>query len=203
MRLKQGCKKQGADEGAAILLCKISPVEVSSKALTHPLADTRVETEEFGTGTGRVYTSVLESTNEEVVAPRYICRLCHGGQTWKHAKDVLRLSRWDRFGLADTYKKRYVYYYSLANMYLPEIQRPKCLYKGRNDATHVDGRTLVPLKISFCYLSLSEANAVFIHDSGHNSHVGRTMLFLMDTLSHGHSSLVDAPSLGHSWLDGK
>jgi len=75
---------------------------VSLEALTRPLTDAEVETKEFGFETGRAYIDFLEATNEEEgVAPRYVCRLCHSEQTWKHHKDALRHLKRDHFGLAD------------------------------------------------------------------------------------------------------
>ena len=104
--LQRRCRGQGADEGAVVLLAKVFAVEVSLEALTRPLTDAEVETEEFGIRTGKVYTAFLEYTNDEEHAdPRYVCRLCHGDQTWKHSKDVLRHLRRDHFGLAETCKK--------------------------------------------------------------------------------------------------
>ena len=103
--LQQRCRGQGADEGAVVLLTKVFANEVSLEALTRPLTDVEAGTEEFGMGTGKVYTAFLGSTSKEGhVSPRYVCRLCHGGQTWKHSKDVLRHLRRDHFGLAETCK---------------------------------------------------------------------------------------------------
>ena len=107
-RLQQRCRRQGADEDAVCLLGKVFVNEVSEKALTRSLTD-EVETEELGIVTGKVYTAFLEPTDEgEGAVPRYICRLCHSDQTWKHAKDVLRHLKRDHFGLADTCNKWYV-----------------------------------------------------------------------------------------------
>ena len=107
-RLKQRCRKQGADEDAIGLLGKVFANEVSKKALTRALTDEEAETKELGIVTGKVYTAFLEPTDEgEGVAPRYICRLCHSDQTWKHAKDVVRHLKRDHLGLADTCNQWY------------------------------------------------------------------------------------------------
>ncbi len=109
-RLQQGCRKQGADEDAIGLLGKVFANEISQAALTRSLTDEEVETKELGIVTGKVYTAFLEPTDEGRGAPpRYICRLCHSDQTWKHAKDVVRHLKRDHFGLADTCKKWYVF----------------------------------------------------------------------------------------------
>lgn len=114
-RLQQRCREKGADEGVVSLLGKIFADEVSLEALIRPLTDAEVETKEFGIKTGKIYTAFLEYTNEESVASRCICRLCHmhSKQTWKHSKDVLRHLRRDHFGLADVCKQWYVSNYSL------------------------------------------------------------------------------------------
>ena len=104
--LQQRCRKQGADEGAIELLAKVFVDGVSLEALTRPLTNSAMETVEFGVSTGKVYTAFLAPTEEEEgVAPRYVCRLCDGGQAWKHSKDVLRHLRRDHFGLARVCKK--------------------------------------------------------------------------------------------------
>jgi len=109
-RLEQRCMKQGADEGAIGLLSKVFANEVSQEALTRSLTDAEVETNEFGIVTGKIYTAFLEPTDEgEGATPRYICRLCHSEQTWKHAKDVVRHLKRDHLGLADTCKKWYAF----------------------------------------------------------------------------------------------
>lgn len=113
-RLQKRCKEQGADEGAIGLLGKVFANEVSHAALTRSLTDEEVETKELGIVTGKVYTAFLEPTDEgRGDAPRYICRLCHSDQTWKHAKDVVRHLKRDHFGFADTCKKWYVFYHLL------------------------------------------------------------------------------------------
>ena len=107
-RLQQRCRKQGADEDAIGLLGKVFANEVSKKALTRSLTDEEAETKELGIVTGKVYTAFLEPTDEgEGAVPRYICRLCHSDQTWKHAKDVVRHLKRDHLGLADTCNKWY------------------------------------------------------------------------------------------------
>ena len=107
--LQQRCRKQGADEGAIELLAKVCVGGVSLEALTRPLTNSAVETVEFGVSTGKVYTAFLAPTKEEEgVAPRYVCRLCHSDQAWMHSKDVLRHLRRDHFGLAHVCKKWYV-----------------------------------------------------------------------------------------------
>ena len=107
--LQQRCRRQGADEEVISFMDKIFASGVSLEALIRPLTDSEVETAEFGVRTGKVYTGFLALTNEaQGVAPRYVCRLCHASQTWKHSKDVLRHLRRDHFGLADTCKKWYV-----------------------------------------------------------------------------------------------
>ena len=104
--LQQRCRKQGADKGAIELLAKVFVDGVSLEALTRPLTNSAVETAEFGVSTGKVYTAFLAPTEEEEgVAPRFVCRLCHSGQAWKHSKDVLRHLRRDHFGLARVCKK--------------------------------------------------------------------------------------------------
>ena len=106
VRLQQRCRGQGADDGAVALLARVFAHEVSLEALTRPFTDADVETEGFGVRTGKVYLVFLEYTNEEEhVVPRYACRLCHGDQTWKHSKDVLRHLRRDHFGLYEACKK--------------------------------------------------------------------------------------------------
>lgn len=107
-RLQQRCKKQGADDGAIGLLGKIFANGVSLEALILRLMDAGVETEEFEIRMGKAYTAFLESTNE-LGAFRYICRLCHSDQTWKHSKDVLRHLKRDHFGFADICSKWYVF----------------------------------------------------------------------------------------------
>ena len=109
-RLKQRCREHGADEGAIDLLGKIFADEVSEVALTRSLTDAEAETGEFGIVTGKVYTAFLEPIDEgEGAAPRYICRLCHSDQTWRHAKDVVRHLKRDHFGLAHPCDKWYVF----------------------------------------------------------------------------------------------
>jgi hypothetical protein len=74
------------------------------------LTDAEVETKEFGVETGRVYIAFLETVDEEEgVEPRYVCRLCHSEQTWKHHRDALRHLRRDHFGLADVCDQWYVF----------------------------------------------------------------------------------------------
>jgi hypothetical protein len=108
-RLEQRCRKQGADEVALGLLRKVFANEVSQEALTRSLTDAEVETNELGIVKGKVYTAFLDLTDEgEGAAPRHICRLCRTGQTWKHAKDVVRHLKRDHLGLADTCKIWYV-----------------------------------------------------------------------------------------------
>ena len=116
VRLQQRCRRQGADEGAIGLLGKVFASEVCLEALTRLPTDEEVETEEFRVETGRVYITFLETTNEEGVMPRYICRLCHADKTWKHSRDVLRHLRRDHFGLADVCNKWYVFGHSLTLM---------------------------------------------------------------------------------------
>jgi len=107
--LRQRCRRQGADEGAIRLLGNIFTDGVSLAALTRPLTGREVETEDVEMRAGKAYTIFLESTTEEEdVPPRFVCRLCHGDQTWKHSKDVLRHLRRDHFGLADTCERWYV-----------------------------------------------------------------------------------------------
>ena len=109
IRLQQRCKRQGADEWAIGLLGKVFTNEVSLKALTRPLTDAEVETNEFGVETGRVYIAFLETVNEEEGAGAYyICRLCHSEQIWRHHKDALRHLRRNHFGLADVCDQWYV-----------------------------------------------------------------------------------------------
>lgn len=109
VRLQQRCREKGADESLIALLGKIFANDVSLEALIRPLTDAEAETKEFGIETGKVYTAFLGYANEEEgVPPRYICRLCHGTQTWKHSKDVLRHLRRDHFGLADVCGQWYV-----------------------------------------------------------------------------------------------
>ncbi len=109
VRLQQRCRRQGADEGAIVLLGKVFANEVSLKALTRPLTDAEEETKEFGVGTGRVYIAFLETINEgEGVGTYYVCRLCHSAQIWRHHKDVLRHLRRVHFGLADVCNQWYV-----------------------------------------------------------------------------------------------
>ena len=109
IRLQQRCRGQGADEGAIGLLGKVFTNEVSLEALTRPLTDAEVETNEFGVETGRVYIAFLETDNEdEGVRPFYVCRLCHSERIWRHHKDVLRHLRRDHFGLADVCDQWYV-----------------------------------------------------------------------------------------------
>ena len=106
VRLQQRCRAQGADDGAVALLTRVFAHEVSLEALTRPFTDAEAETEGFGVRTGKAYLVFLEYTNEgEHVVPRYACRLCHGDQTWKHSKDVLRHLRRDHFGLYEACKK--------------------------------------------------------------------------------------------------
>ena len=130
-RLQKRCKKQGADDGAVRLLGKIFANGVSLEALILPFMDAEAGTEEFESGTGRAYTAFLESTNE-VGVPRYICRLCHGDQTWKHTKDILRHLKRDHFGLADECNKWYVFSHLLMlasdNTLFREFKQPKVLY---------------------------------------------------------------------------
>jgi hypothetical protein len=92
LRLQQQYRRQGADDGAIELLGKLFANEVSLEALTRQLTDEEAERTEFEVETGSVYIALLKSTNEEEegVEPRYVCRLCHSEQTWKHHKDVLR-----------------------------------------------------------------------------------------------------------------
>jgi hypothetical protein len=114
VRLQQRCWRQGADEGATGLLGKVFANEVSLEALTRLLTDAEVETKEFGVETGRVYIAFLEAVNEEGgVEPRYVCRLCHSEQTWKHTRDALRHLRRDHFGLAEVCDQWYVFGRSL------------------------------------------------------------------------------------------
>ena len=108
VRLQQRCRETGADERVIELLGKIFASGISLETLIRPLTDAEVESKEFGIGTGKVYTAFLEHTNDRSVAPRYICRLCHSKQTWKHSKDVLRHLRRDHFGLANVCKQWYV-----------------------------------------------------------------------------------------------
>jgi hypothetical protein len=100
-RLLERCRRQGEDEDALGYLGKIFATVVSLEALMRPLTDTEVETEEFGIGMGKVYTSLLQFNDDEGVGPRYTCRLCRRNQTWKHSKDALRHLRRDHFGLAN------------------------------------------------------------------------------------------------------
>jgi hypothetical protein len=110
VRLQQRCRRQGADEGAIGLLGKVFANEVSLEALTRLLTDAEVETTEFGVETGSVYIALLETTDEgEGLEPRYVCRLCHSEQTWKHSRDALRHLRRDHFGLADICDQWYVF----------------------------------------------------------------------------------------------
>jgi len=114
VRLQQRCKRQGADEGAIELLGKVFANEVSLEALTRPLTDAEVHTEEFGVETGRIYTVFLETINEEEgVVSYYVCRLCHTKQIWKNHKDVLRHMRRDHFGLPEVCEQWYVFGRSL------------------------------------------------------------------------------------------
>jgi len=106
-RLQQRCKRQGADDGAIGLLGKVFAYGVSVEALILPLMNTEVEVEDLEIGTGRAYTAFLEFITEGV-DPRYVCRLCHSDQTWKHSKDVLRHLRRNHFGLAEVCNKWYV-----------------------------------------------------------------------------------------------
>ena len=110
VRLQQRCRKQGADEGAIGLLGKVFTDEVSLEALTRPLTDAEVETNEFGVETGRVYIAFLEtiSEEEEGVGMYYACRLCHSEQIWRHHKDVVRHLRRNHFGLAHICNQWYV-----------------------------------------------------------------------------------------------
>lgn len=130
-RLQKRCKKQGADDGAIRLLGKIFANGVSLEALILPFMDAEAGNEGFEIGTGRAYTAFLESTNE-VGVPRYICRLCHGDQTWKHTKDILRHLKRDHFGLADECGKWYVFNHLLMlasiNTLFREFKQPKVLY---------------------------------------------------------------------------
>jgi hypothetical protein len=117
LRLQQRCRRQGADEGAIGLLGKVFANEVSLEALTRQLTDAEVERREFGVETGSVYIALLETTNEEEgVVARYVCRLCHSDQTWKHSRDALRHLRRDHFGLADDCDQWYVFGRSLMLM---------------------------------------------------------------------------------------
>ena len=109
VRLQQRCRRQGADEGAIVLLGKVFTNEVSLEALTRPPTDAEVETNEFGVETGRVYIAFLETISEEEgVGTYYVCRLCRSEQIWRQHKDVLRHLRRDHFGLADVCHQWYV-----------------------------------------------------------------------------------------------
>jgi hypothetical protein len=104
MLLQQRCRRQGAGEDVIGFLAKIFASGVNLEALTRPLTDS--ETLEFGVRAGKAYTAFLAPTNKGGgVALRYVCRLCHRDQAWKHSKDVLRHLRRDHFGLADVCKK--------------------------------------------------------------------------------------------------
>ena len=108
-RLQQRCRTQGADEGAIELLGKVFTDDVSLKALTRPLTDAEIETDEFGVETGRVYITFLETINEEEgVGTYYVCRLCHSEQIWRHQENALWHLRRDHFGLADVCDQWYV-----------------------------------------------------------------------------------------------
>ena len=108
--LQQRCRRQGADEGAIELLGKVFIGGVGLAPLTRLLTNAEAETKEFGIETGMIYTAFLEYSNEGGdVVPRFVCRLCHSEQTWKHHKDVLRHLRRDHFGLADVCNQWYVF----------------------------------------------------------------------------------------------
>ena len=107
-QLQKRCKEQGADDGAVGSMGRIFAKGVNLEALMLRLMDAGVETEEFESGMGKAYTAFLESTNEFGVL-RYICRLCHCDQTWKHSKDVLRHLKRDHFGFADVCNQWYVF----------------------------------------------------------------------------------------------
>jgi hypothetical protein len=88
-RLQQRCRRQGTDEGAIALLGKVPASGVGLEGLTRPLTDEEVEAEESGIRTGQVYNTFLKcATKGECLTPRYVCRLCQSGLTWKHSKDV-------------------------------------------------------------------------------------------------------------------
>ena len=113
-RLQQRCREQGADGDAIGLLGKVFANEVSQAALTRSLTDVEVETRELGIVTGKVYSAFLEPTDEgEGAAPRYVCRLCHSDQTWKHTKDTVRHLKRDHFGLSDACETWYVFHHLL------------------------------------------------------------------------------------------
>ena len=113
--LQERCREQGADEGAIEILGRIFVNGINLESVMRPLTDAEVENEEFGIGTGKVYTAFLEPTNKEGAPPRWICRLCHSAQTWKHSKDVVRHLRRDHFGLADICEQWYVLTHSLTS----------------------------------------------------------------------------------------
>ena len=109
IRLQQRCREQGADEGAIELLGKVFTNDVSLEALTRPLTDAEVETNEFGVETGRVYIAFLKAiSDEECIGVFYVCRLCHSEQIWRHHRDALRHLRRNHFGLADVCNQWYV-----------------------------------------------------------------------------------------------
>jgi len=97
-----------------MLLGKIFANGVGLAALTRPLTDAEVESGELGIVAGKVYTSFLRPTNgEDGGVPRYVCRLCYGDKTWKHAKDVLRHIRRDHVGLPEACEEWYAFNYPL------------------------------------------------------------------------------------------
>jgi hypothetical protein len=100
-RLQKRCEKQGADKGAIALLEKLFPDGITLNALTRQKTLAEIENGTFGTGTGKVFTALLERTSAGGEGVRHNCRLCHCHQTWKYEKDVLRHLRRDHFGLSD------------------------------------------------------------------------------------------------------